>query len=364
MKVAVSLIVIFLIFGIIVFFAIPFLLQNVTFPGFSAGGKGVAGIFKTVDGGDFWFSKNNIESSKSTISTANILDIVFDPFDNNIMYVGTDGVGIFKSMNNGESWKRIIDENNMLGTSSVINQISVNPKNASHIFVAAFQNNNGGVYKTEDAGHSWKQMYVVPLSNQDIKSVAIDHSNPNILYTGTTAGGFLASSDGGESWRVLKWFFDPIKKIYINPYNSSELFVLIEDKALYRSSDKGNNWIDLTSTFSGYPSATKIENLIFDQQRPGVIYAPSAYGLLRSDNNGSSWRALKILVSPEALPVRDVAIDKNDFKKIYMSAGSKIYISDDEGENWVVKSLDTGKNAKIIKIDPKNSKIIFIGIHK
>lgn len=364
MKVAISLIIVFLILGVIVFFAIPFFLQNITFPGFSTGGQGVAGVFKSVDGGDFWFSKNSIDSSKSTISNTGVLDFVFDPFDSNIIYLGTDGAGIYKSINNGESWKKVTDENNTLSSSAVINQIAINPKNSTYIYAAAFQGNNGVILKTEDAGHSWRQMYIVPLSKQDIKSIVIDSANPNNLYAGTTAGGFLMSSDGGESWRVLKWFFSPIKKIYINPFNTSEIFVIIENRALYRSGDKGNNWTDLTTTFSGYQSAVKIENLVFDPQRPGVMYMTSAYGLLKSDNSGSSWKSIKILVPPEALPVQDVAIDKNAYKTIFMSAGSKIYISYDEGENWTVKSLDTGKNAELIRIDPKNSKIIFIGVHK
>lgn len=364
MKVVISLLVVFFVLGLIVFFAIPFFLQNITLPGVSTGGKGVAGVFKSIDGGDFWFSKNNIESSQSTIGGVSIMDVAFDPFDSNIIYLGTDGAGIFKSINNGESWRRISDENNFLSNSAIVNQIAIDPQNPSYFYAAVFQDNNGIIYKTEDAGHSFRQIYVVPLTKQDIKSIVIDKTNPKNIYAGTSVGGFLTSSDGGESWRVLKWFFNPIKKIYINPFNSSEIFAVIENKALYRSGDKGVNWTDITSAFSEYQSAVKIENLTFDPQKSGALYATSAYGLLKSDDNGNSWRALKILVPPEALPVQDLAIDKNNYKIIYMSAGSKVYISYDGGENWTVKSLNTGKNIKIVRIDPKNSKIIFTGIHK
>ena len=364
LKVAISLIIIFLILGAILFFAVPFLLQNISFPGFSSSGSGIAGIFKTIDGGDFWFSKNNIESSKSTIGSANILDLVLDPFDNNIMYAGTNGAGILKSINNGESWKRLVDDNNLLASSAVINQIAINPRDPAHIFIAAFQGGSGGIFKTEDAGRSWKQLYIVPLAKQDIKTLVIDPLNPNFLYAGTTAGGFLVSSDGGESWRALKWFFDPIKKIVINPFSSAELFLVLENRGFYKTADRGENWKDLTHTFSGYPSAIRVENIVLDPQRPNVLYMTSMSGLLKSTDGGNSWRSLKILVSPETLPVQDIAIDRNNYKMIYISAGSKIYISNDEGENWTVKSLNTGKNAKLIRIDYKNPKVIFVGIHK
>lgn len=365
MKVAISLIVLFFILGLLLFFAVPFLLQNVTFPGISTGGSGIAGVFKSVDGGDFWFSKNNIDNSKSTIGSANILDFVFDPFDNNILYLGTDGSGIYKSINNGETWKKLIDDNNELSPSAVINQIAIDPQDPSHIFVAAFQNGSGAIFKSEDAGRSWKQIYIVPLAKQDIKSIVIDPMNPKRIYAGTTAGGFLTSSDYGESWRVLKWFINsPIKKIVIKPSMPSELFVVIKDKGIYKTIDAGNNWQDLTETFSGYASASKIENLILDPQRNNVLYLTSAYGLLRSDDDGSSWKSIKILVSPEALSVQDMAIDRNNYKIMYMSAGSKIYRSEDEGANWSVKSLNTGKNIELIRIDYKNPRVIFVGIHK
>lgn len=363
MKIAVTLIVIFLILGLLIFLIVPFFLQNISFPGFSSGGKGIAGIFKSNDGGDFWFSRNAIDYSKSTIGNIGITDIVFDPFDNNIMYIGTEGSGIFKSINNGESWRRIADENNFLSQNSVINQIAINPKNPTHIYVSVFQNGSGVIFKTENAGQSWKQLYIVPISGYDIKTLATDPSNPDLLYAGTTDGGFLTSSDGGESWRALKWFFDPIKRIIIKPSSPSEIFLLV-GKTFYKTNDGGNNWNDITGALSNYPSATKIENLILDPQRPNVLYMTSAYGLLRSDDNGNSWKPIKILVPPEALPVQDLAIDKNDYRTLYMSADSKMYISHDGGENWTVKSLNTGKIAKIIRIDPRNSRVIFVGIHK
>lgn len=365
MKVAISLIMLFFILGLVLFFGIPFFLQHITFPGISTGGSGTAGVFKSIDNGEFWFPKSNIDNSKSTFSSANILDLVFDPFDNNIMYLGTDGAGIYKSINNGESWKRLVDDNNQLSTAAIINQIAIDPKDPAHIFIAAFQNGSGAIFKSEDAGRSWKQVYIVPLSKQDIKTIVIDPTDPKRIYAGTTAGGFLMSSDYGDSWRVLKWFVnDSIKKIVIKPYAPSELFVVIQDKGIYKTVDAGSNWRDLTGAFSGYASASRIENLVLDPQRNNVLYMTSAYGLLRSEDDGGSWRPVKILVSPEALPVQDIAIDKNNYRVMYMSAGSKIYRSEDGGENWSVKSLNTGKNIELIRIDYKNPKVIFVGIHK
>lgn len=336
-----------------------------TIPGLSAGGSGVAGIFKSIDSGDFWFSKNSIDGSSSTISSVNILDLVSDPFDSNILYLGTDGSGILRSINNGETWKRVVDDNGELSSSAVINQIAIDPQYPSHIFIAAYQNGSGAIFKSEDAGRSWKQIYIVPLSKQDIKTIVIDQKNPKRLYAGTTAGGFLTSSDYGDSWRVTKWFLgDSIKKIVIKPSAPSELFVVIKDKGIYKTIDAGSNWQDLSGSLSGYSSASKIYNLVLDPQRNDVLYMTSDYGLLRSDDDGSSWKSIKILVNPQALPVQDVAIDKNDYRIIYMSAGSKIYRSEDGGENWTVKSLNTGKNIELIRIDYKNPKVIFVGIHK
>lgn len=363
MKVAISLIIVFLLLGIVAFFVIPFFLQNISLPGFS-GASGVAGIFKSTDGGDSWLAKNSIDSSKYTISSAGISDIAFDPFDNNIIYIGTESSGIFRSVNNGEGWKKITDGNKTLGSNAKINKIAISSKDSSHILVAAFQNDSGAIFKTEDAGQSWEQVYIVPITKQDVRSIVIDPINSNILYAGTTAGGFLASSDGGDSWRVLKWFSNPIDKIIINPSLTSEIFIIMKNKGISRTNDGGVNWTDITSTFSNYPSAIKTENLVIDPTRTNVLYMTSAYGLLRSEDSGNSWKPIKILVPTQSLPVQDIAVNRYNGRNLFMSAGSKIYISDDGGENWSVKSLNTGKIAKIIKIDPKNPKVIFLGIHK
>lgn len=363
MKVAISLIFVFLLLGIVAFFVIPFLLQNISLPGFS-GASGTAGIFKSTDGGESWSAKNSIDSSKSTISSANITDVAFDPFDNNIIYIGTESSGMFRSANNGESWKKITDSNKTLSSNAKINKIAISSKDSSRILAAVFQNNSGAIFKTEDAGQSWKQVYIVPVSKQDVGSVVMDPLNSDVLYAGTTAGGFLTSSDGGDSWRVLKWFTSPIDKIVINPFTTNEIFTVMKNKALFRTNDKGASWTDLTSTFFDYSSAIKIENLVIDPTRTNVIYMTSAYGLLRSDDSGNSWKPIKILVPAEALPVQDIAVNRYNSRNLFMSAGSKIYISDDGGENWSVKSLNTGKVAKIIRIDPKNPKVIFLGIHK
>ena len=164
---------------------------------------------------------------------------------------------------------------------------------------------------------------------------------------------------------MVKWFLgDSIKKIVIKPSAPSELFVVIKNKGIYKTVDAGFNWQDLTESFSGYSLASNIYNLVLDPQRNNVLYLTSAYGLLRSDDDGNSWKSIKILVNPQALPVQDIAIDKNDYKIMYMSAGSKIYKSEDGGENWMVKSLNTGKNIELIRIDHKNPRVIFVGIHK
>ena len=197
MKVAVSLIVVFFVFALILFFVVPFALQNITIPGFSTGGSGVAGIFKSIDGGDFWFSKNSIDGSSSNIGSTNILDLVSDPFDNNILYLGTDGSGIFRSINNGETWKKLVDDNGELSSNAIINQIAIDPQNPSHIFITVFQNGSGAIFKSEDAGRSWKQIYIVPLAKQDIKTIVIDQADPRKLYAGTTAGVLITEILGG-----------------------------------------------------------------------------------------------------------------------------------------------------------------------
>lgn len=226
------------------------------------------GVWKTIDGGNDWFSV-----SDSIFKSSSVGAITVAPSDENVVYVGMGeadmrsnisfGDGMYKSVNAGKTWQKI-----GLDKADAIGNIEVHPTNADVVFVAAmgnpFQSNaERGIYRTLDGGKTWKLV----LSKDDKTGgicVRIDSHNPRIIYgtlwegyrnghsmsSGGKGSGLYKSIDGGDTWINLNekpgmpvGILGKIG-IAVSAVNSNRLYALIENAkgGLYRSDDGGEHW--------------------------------------------------------------------------------------------------------------------------
>jgi photosystem II stability/assembly factor-like uncharacterized protein len=175
--------------------------------------------------GGLWETKNNGNSFNSIFDNKIVMtigDIIVD-WVNNIIYVGTgennssrssySGFGMYKSKDNGKSWEHLgLDDSHHIG------RIVLHPDNPDIIWVASLghlysENSDRGVYKSIDAGKTWNKILFVNNKTGAI-DIVIDPSNPDILYSamwekdrkawdfdGSGIGsGIYKSVDGGSSW--------------------------------------------------------------------------------------------------------------------------------------------------------------------
>lgn len=141
--------------------------------------------------------------------------------------------GIWKSEDNGETWKRITSS----GTFYWPTDFEISSQSDEIIYMTAAtapQKPNGGVFKTENGGSSWKTIFadskMGELSGVDL---SYDHTmeiylaeNSEILYVGSTSHGLFYSKDDGDSWiHVDEFPFKTITNIKHNPLNSNELII-------------------------------------------------------------------------------------------------------------------------------------------
>jgi photosystem II stability/assembly factor-like uncharacterized protein len=226
------------------------------------------GVWKTIDGGNDWFSV-----SDSIFKSSSVGAITVAPSDKNVVYVGMGeadmrsnisfGDGMYKSVNAGKTWMKI-----GLEKSDAIGNIEVHPTNADVVFVAAmgnpFQSNaERGIYRSLDGGKTWKLI----LSKDDKTGgmcVRIDNNNPRVIYatlwegyrnghsmsSGGKGSGLYKSIDGGDTWINLNekpgMPVGILGKIglAVSPVNGNRLYALIENAkgGLYRSDDAGEHW--------------------------------------------------------------------------------------------------------------------------
>ncbi|HRX00936.1 MAG TPA: glycosyl hydrolase, partial [Cyclobacteriaceae bacterium] len=246
-----------------------------------------------------------------------------------------------------------------------IADIAVNPKDKTNWYVAV---GSGGVWKTTNAGTTWKAVFE-NQSSYSIGSVAIDPNQPNVVWVGTGENvsgrhvgwgdGIYKSLDAGQTWqRMGLEKSEHIGKILIDPRNSNVVLVAAEgplwsaggDRGLYKTTDGGKTW-KLALKIDENTGVTDIE---FDPSTPDVVYA-AAYqrrrhtwslmaggpqsGIYKSTDNGDTWRQVKTGLPSGDMGKIGLAVTAANPNLVFatIEADEKnrgFYRSTDKGESW------------------------------
>jgi photosystem II stability/assembly factor-like uncharacterized protein/flagellar hook assembly protein FlgD len=225
------------------------------------------GLWKTINAGNTFDPIFDNEKSFS------IACVKLDPTNSHVVWVGTGennnqrsvayGDGVYKSEDDGKSWKNV-----GLTKSEHIGNIAIHPKNGNVVFVAAYgplwsAGGERGIYKTTDGGKNWKQVLKVS-ENTGFNEVHIDKNNPDIMYacahqrrrhewtyiSGGPESALYKSTDGGETWEKVGGGFPGGELgrigLAISPVNTDLVYAIVEGKedvkGFYKSTDRGASW--------------------------------------------------------------------------------------------------------------------------
>jgi len=321
------------------------------------------GLYTSEDMGETW-QQQTVKDKELSITSLNILSLGIDPDNSDILYLGTRENGIYKSNSQGKQWYKLGDENGVLSGRANVHDIAIDPNNSNRLYLGVYQDKKGRVFRTQDGGESWEEVYVVSEEEYAVFAVAVDSYDSTVVYMGTAQGGFLKSTDYGKSWELMKWFDDVISDIAINPQDTQIVYLSTFKEGIYRTNDKGKTWQSFEEALKEFRQAQKVERLIIDSQRSNIIYAGSKYGLLTSKDGGQTWQEVKIIMPPESRSVLCLAIEFQNTDHLYYGAGPVLYRSLDQGINWTVHELSSQRNIKAIIIDPKDPQVIYVGMHK
>lgn len=263
------------------------------------------GVWKTTDGGAHW---TPLTDGLPSLAAGYI---TIDPNNNQTLYFGTGelhycgdcyyGDGLFKSTDGGSTWQKIATTS-QVGT--YIAKVVVLPNNSNTIFVAS----NIGLVVSRDGGNTWN----VALNINDCNDIEVNPSNPNILYAAIMSNGVYRSTDGGYTWTKLTnglptGGFGRVE-IAISPSSPSILYASFTSIAnygllgLYKTTDGGNSWTQLTQTPDYlYPQGFYDHCIIVDPTNPNIVYAggvfpysQSYHGLVMTTDGGSTWTDITI----------------------------------------------------------------------
>jgi len=279
--------------------------------------------------------------------------VTLDPNNpDKIIYVGTGetwtrnsvsiGDGLYKSLDGGNNWKKIGFEN-----SERISNIIVNPNNSNEIYVGVLgalwsDSDERGVYKSIDGGISWKKILYLNEST-GCADLTIDPKNPNVLYasmwefrrtawsfeSGGKNSALYKSIDGGQSWNKIHNGFPKGKlgrlAISVAPSKPNILYTVIEaekdsEKGLYRSEDYGENWSQLNNDFEITVRPFYFSKIVVDPKDPNVVVKAGLYGSISRDG-GKTFKNLGNMHAD----IHDILFDIHDSDRMYFGTDGGVY---------------------------------------
>ncbi|MEM9821463.1 MAG: dockerin type I domain-containing protein, partial [Bacteroidota bacterium] len=335
--------------------------EDTIYAGYSAGG-----IFKTTDGGANWLP---IFDEQAYLS---IGDIVLDPNDPEIVYVGTGdpaitgypfiGDGIYKSLNGGQTWLQM-----GLSELGIISKIEIDPSNSDIVYAASMglpfeRNSNRGIYKSLNGGTSWTQIFNIDDSTGVI-DLLIHPDNPQILFAAgwtrirnnqeslisSVGPKIFRSIDGGSNWFALDGGL-PLglssrAGLAMSPSDPNVIFALyisanFDLLGIYRSNDAGETWAEISNSSSfGLTGVMGGMGWYFGRMRVHPTNNQQLYLLgvraLSSPNGGGGWTNLTPTNGPNAPHVDNHELVFGPSGSIYLGTDGGIYKRSAGTNTWV-----------------------------
>lgn len=336
----------------------------------------IQGIYKSLNGGSSW-SDVPIDGISNPPYMWWFGKIWIDPNDEDVVVVAS--LHMYRTEDGGQSWTRIFN-----GAHVDQHALIIHPTNSDFIV----SGNDGGVYISEAAGNSYAKVFDLPITQfytvevdpqnedkvfggtQDNSSmrtygpsddwkivsggdgfvVQVDPLDSNFVYTEYQYGGFLASTNAGNSFFSATNGIDPSDRknwqspFMINPHNNMQLF--FGANRMYRTDDRAVSWFpispDLTNGDGGgnrtYGTITTMD---ISPLNSDIIYAGTDDGKIWiGETSGDNWTEIT-----NGLPlawVTRVKADPSNEDFVYATLSGfrynenegNIYFSPDKGQSW------------------------------
>ena len=307
--------------------------------------------------------------------------------DPRIIYVGSASGGLWKSINAGTTFKPIFDK-----YTQSIGAVTVDQARPETVWVGTGESctRNSvsvgtGVYKTTDAGDTWKFMGLE--DSERIARIVVDPKNSDVVYVAATGHlwnsneqrGVYKTTDGGKSWqRVLYTDKDTgCSDIAIDPQEPKIVYAGMwqfrrqpyfftsggPGSGLHKSTDAGKTWKKLTN---GLPEGDlgKIA-LAVAPTRPNVVYAiveAKKSGLYRSEDLGETW--VKVSSSPSVTGrpfyFAHIAVDPKDYNRLY-KPDFNLGVSTDGGQSFTPRGGRAHGDYHAVWVNPQDPFQVFVG---
>lgn len=242
-----------------------------------------------------------------------------------VYFVGAASGGIFKTINGGDDWIPIFDEQEMLS----IGDIEISKNNNNLIWAGTGEVNAGGgslvydgegIYKSTDGGTTWQSKGLLDIGS--VGKIVLDPNNDNVAFVGAMGPlfkksanrGVYKTTNGGDSWQQVLFVSDStgVVDMSIHPTNGNIVYAASWERTrrpnnrqyggitsgIYRTTDGGSNWTELTNGLPNLASQKGRISIDISTSNPNVLYTRYAdasgniQGVYKTSNGGDSWTAV------------------------------------------------------------------------
>ena len=272
------------------------------------------GPYRTTDRGERW---ERLDFPKEH----EVWSIAFQANDPRVVYVGTSPVGVFRSDNGGDTWRRLaqakVPERVTMGFACRVMRLASDPARPQEVYATL---EVGGVMRTLDGGERWDDCTedLVKLAERphlkskiqsdteiegmlDGHALAVSAAQPGAVFLAVRMGLFQ-SDDQGKSWRDMEiGRFSPLtygRDVRVSPQDPRTLYACLspaarsEDGSLYRSQDLGKTWKRFDH---GVKAERTMMAVALHPRDPDQVYCVSRCGqVFGTEDGGRSWQEHRV----------------------------------------------------------------------
>jgi photosystem II stability/assembly factor-like uncharacterized protein len=276
------------------------------------------GVYQTRNGGESWHRISPPDHAE----IKNIESIAIDPQDPDVVYAGTWHLP-WKTTDGGKNWQHI--KQGLIDDSDVFS-IIISRSNPQVLYLSACS----GIYKSETAGNLFRKAQGIPFSARRTRVLKQDPNHPDTVYAGTTEG-LWRTQDAGASWKRITAANLIVNDVLVDPRDSSRVLLATDRSGVLASHDAG---VIFTASNRGF-AHRQVAAVLADATDGATVYAglindKEFGGVFVSHDEGAHWNQISF-----GLGGRDVFVLRQaPHGRIVAGTNTGIFLYDPKTSRW------------------------------